>query len=73
MVLAVVIGPQTRPWTWGPALAALGIESATYDLNNLAADTLTFTVGGAALDAATLWPYGTLLAVLKTLQRELVP
>lgn len=46
-------------------LAALGIESATYDLNNLAADTLTFTVGGAALDAATLWPYGTLLAVLK--------
>lgn len=24
MVLAVVIGPQTRPWTWGPALLALG-------------------------------------------------
>lgn len=46
-------------------LAALGIESATYDLNNMAADTLTFTVGGKALDAATLWSYGTLLAVLK--------
>lgn len=23
LVLAVVIGPQTRPWTWGPALLAL--------------------------------------------------
>jgi hypothetical protein len=46
-------------------LAALGIESATYDLNNMAADTLTFTVGGKALDAATLWPFGTLLVLLK--------
>ena len=25
LVLAVVVGPQTRPWSWGPALAALGI------------------------------------------------
>lgn len=25
LVLAVVIGPQTRPWTWGPAMMALGI------------------------------------------------
>ncbi|MES2438923.1 MAG: O-antigen ligase family protein [Verrucomicrobiota bacterium] len=25
LILAVVIGPQTRPWTWGPALLALGI------------------------------------------------
>ena len=24
-VLAVVIGPQSRPWTWGPAMVALGI------------------------------------------------
>lgn len=24
LVLAVVIGPQTRPWTWGPAMLALG-------------------------------------------------
>ena len=46
-------------------LASLGIESASYDLNNLAADVLTFTVGGKAIDAATLWPYGTLLAVCK--------
>ena len=45
--------------------AQLGIESATYELNNLAADFLTFTVGGLAFDAASLWPYGTLLAVLK--------
>ncbi|NQX00934.1 hypothetical protein HQ447_09760, partial [bacterium] len=26
LVLAVVIGPQTRPWTWGPAMLALGIS-----------------------------------------------
>ncbi len=25
LVFAVVIGPQTRPWTWGPVMAALGI------------------------------------------------
>lgn len=25
-VLAVMIGPQTRPWTWGPGLLALGIS-----------------------------------------------
>jgi tetratricopeptide (TPR) repeat protein len=25
LVLAVVIGPQTRPWSWGPAMMALGI------------------------------------------------
>ena len=50
----------------GPAqtLAALGIESATFDYHNLSADTLTFTVGGAEIDAATLWPYGTLLALI---------
>ena len=46
-------------------LASLGIESATFDLNNLAADTLTFTVGGLAFDAAQLWKYGQLVAVLK--------
>jgi tetratricopeptide (TPR) repeat protein len=28
LVLAVVIGPQTRPWTWGPAMLALGISVA---------------------------------------------
>ncbi|MES2476736.1 MAG: O-antigen ligase family protein [Verrucomicrobiota bacterium] len=27
LVLAVVIGPQTRSWSWGPALIALGIAS----------------------------------------------
>ena len=27
-VLAVVIGPQTRPWTWGPSMVALGIALA---------------------------------------------
>lgn len=26
LVLAVGIGPQTRPWTWGPAMLALGIS-----------------------------------------------
>jgi O-antigen ligase/tetratricopeptide (TPR) repeat protein len=26
LVLGVVIGPQTRPWTWGPAMLALGIS-----------------------------------------------
>ena len=26
LVFAVVIGPQTRPWTWGPAMLALGIS-----------------------------------------------
>ena len=26
LVLAVVIGPQTRPWTWGPAMLMLGIS-----------------------------------------------
>ena len=25
LVLAVIIGPQTRPWSWGPAMLALGI------------------------------------------------
>lgn len=29
LVLAVVIGPQTRPWTWGPALLALSGSLAT--------------------------------------------
>jgi len=44
--------------------AQLGIESAQFEFNNLAADTCTFTVGGKAIDAATLWPYGQLLAVI---------
>jgi tetratricopeptide (TPR) repeat protein len=26
LVFAVVIGPQTRPWTWGPAMLALGVS-----------------------------------------------
>lgn len=26
LILAVVLGPQTRPWTWGPAMLALGIS-----------------------------------------------
>jgi len=25
LVLAVVVGPQTRPWAWGPAMLALGL------------------------------------------------
>ncbi len=28
LVLAVGIGPQTRPWTWGPAMLALGVSVA---------------------------------------------
>jgi hypothetical protein len=27
LALAVVLGPQTRPWSWGPAMLALGISS----------------------------------------------
>lgn len=27
LTLAVVIGPQTRPWTWGPALLALAVAT----------------------------------------------
>jgi hypothetical protein len=27
LVFAVVIGPQTRPWTWGPAMIALGLAT----------------------------------------------
>ena len=26
LILAVVLGPQTRPWSWGPAMIALGIS-----------------------------------------------
>ncbi len=44
--------------------AQLGIESATFQENNLAADVWSLTVGGRELDAAELWPYGQLLAVL---------
>lgn len=25
LILAVVLGPQTRPWTWGPSLVCLGL------------------------------------------------
>jgi hypothetical protein len=47
-----------------PASAAsFGIEDIEFDLNNLAADTWTFTLGGRALDAAQLWPYGQLMAI----------
>ena len=46
-------------------LAALGIENFSVDENNLAADVGTFTVGGKAIDAAALWPYGTTLVVLR--------
>lgn len=28
LVLAVVIGPQTRSWTWGPAMISLGLATA---------------------------------------------
>lgn len=45
-------------------LASLGIESAVCDENNMAADVLTLTAGGMAIDAATLWPYGQLLALI---------
>jgi len=27
LILAVVIGPQTRPWTWGPAMICLGMAA----------------------------------------------
>lgn len=27
LVLAVLIGPQTRPWTWGPAMICLGLAA----------------------------------------------
>lgn len=43
LVLAVVIGPQTRPWTWGPAMLALGVSVAAampvfWKRNRLGAD-----------------------------------
>jgi hypothetical protein len=46
-------------------LASLGIESAKFNRKNVASHTLAFTVGGKVIDAATLWPYGQLLALLK--------
>jgi hypothetical protein len=45
-------------------LASLGIESAVVDENNMAADVLALTVGGLAIDAAVLWNYGQLLALI---------
>ena len=45
-------------------LASLGIDSATFDLNSMSADVLTLTAGGRAFDAASLWPYGQLLALI---------
>jgi hypothetical protein len=44
--------------------ASLGLESAKFEFPNLAADTLTFTVGGKPFDAAQLWNYGQLVAVI---------
>ncbi|MDH4445889.1 MAG: O-antigen ligase family protein [Akkermansiaceae bacterium] len=29
LILSVLIGPQTRPWTWGPAMLLLGISAAS--------------------------------------------
>lgn len=45
-------------------LASLGIESAVVDENNMAADVMTLKVGGKAIDAAALWPYGQLLTLI---------
>ncbi|HEV2691932.1 MAG TPA: hypothetical protein VG347_03475 [Verrucomicrobiae bacterium] len=46
-------------------LATLGIEDFVIEEENLAAHVGTFTVGGKAFDAASLWPYGQNLAVLR--------
>jgi len=43
--------------------STLGIEDIEFQFNNLAADTWTFTIGGKAIDAAQLWPYGQLMAI----------
>jgi hypothetical protein len=45
-------------------LASYGIESAVCDENNMAADVLTLKAGRRSIDAATLWPYGQLLAMI---------
>jgi hypothetical protein len=45
-------------------LAPLGIETATIEFNNLAADVMSLKVGGLEIDAATLWNYGQLLALI---------
>ena len=47
------------------SLASLGIEDAVYDLNSMAADVFTFTVGGLDFDASALWPYGQLVALYR--------
>ena len=46
-------------------LAQLGIESLSFDENVMAADVWTLIVGGRALDAATLWPYGQSLIIFQ--------
>jgi hypothetical protein len=45
-------------------LASLGIEDFDIEEEGLGEDVGTFKVGGKAFDAATLWPYGQMLAVI---------
>ena len=50
LVLAVVIGPQTRPWSWGPAMFALGISVSAalpvfWKRNRLTAEFGTLVIG----------------------------
>lgn len=60
-----ILNPGRPPIRTARTLASLGIDSATFDFNNLAADTVTFTAGGRDVDAAALWDYGTLIALLR--------
>ncbi|HEV2329256.1 MAG TPA: hypothetical protein VGY56_10750 [Verrucomicrobiae bacterium] len=46
-------------------LESLGIDSATFDFNNMAADVLTLRVGGLNVDASVIWNMGQLMALLK--------
>ncbi|MDP3850795.1 MAG: O-antigen ligase family protein [Luteolibacter sp.] len=54
LILAVVIGPQTRPWAWGPAMLALGVAA-------LAALPVIWKRGKAPADFGML-AFGTLTA-----------
>ncbi len=56
--LAVTLGPQTRPWTWGPSLIALGVAAAAGLPVVLRSRRLTdqaFLWGGAAVAGWFAW------------------
>lgn len=62
---------STSPWQIGPLdgpwqdLAALGVTNLVRRRASAALDTATFTVQGRDVDATTLYPYGTVLKILR--------